>query len=219
MANIKACIFDLDGVIVDTAKYHYLAWKRLANELGFDFTEKDNEKLKGVSRMESLEILLNLGNIKVDEETKLKLAEKKNNWYRELISKMDESEILPRVKEFINELKNSNIKVAIGSSSKNTMTILNSIKMTDFFDAIIDGNKITKAKPDPEVFLLGAEALGVNPNECVVFEDAESGIKAAKNAPKYFIRTNTNSVHSGIFSCFYARFCIFKYNTLIRIYP
>ncbi len=161
MANIKACIFDLDGVIVDTAKYHYLAWKRLANELGFDFTEKDNEKLKGVSRMESLEILLNLGNIKVDEETKLKLAEKKNNWYRELISKMDESEILPRVKEFINELKNSNIKVAIGSSSKNTMTILNSIKMTDFFDAIIDGNKITKAKPDPEVFLLGAEALGV----------------------------------------------------------
>ncbi|KGG79773.1 beta-phosphoglucomutase [Caloranaerobacter azorensis] len=194
MANIKACIFDLDGVIVDTAKYHYLAWKRLANELGFDFTEKDNEKLKGVSRMESLEILLNLGNIKVDEETKLKLAEKKNNWYRELISKMDESEILPRVKEFINELKNSNIKVAIGSSSKNTMTILNSIKMTDFFDAIIDGNKITKAKPDPEVFLLGAEALGVNPNECVVFEDAESGIKAAKNAGMYAVGIGSNEI-------------------------
>ncbi|SHH67721.1 beta-phosphoglucomutase [Caloranaerobacter azorensis DSM 13643] len=194
MTNIKACIFDLDGVIVDTAKYHYLAWKRLANELGFDFTEKDNEKLKGVSRMESLEILLNLGNIKVDEETKLKLAEKKNNWYRELISKMDESEILPRVKEFINELKNSNIKVAIGSSSKNTMTILNSIKMTDFFDAIIDGNKITKAKPDPEVFLLGAEALGVNPNECVVFEDAESGIKAAKNAGMYAVGIGSKEI-------------------------
>ncbi|WP_427340304.1 beta-phosphoglucomutase [Caloranaerobacter sp. DY30410] len=194
MVKIKACIFDLDGVIVDTAKYHYLAWKRLANELGFDFTEKDNEKLKGVSRMESLEILLNIGNIKVDDEMKLKLAEKKNNWYRELISKMDESEILPGVKEFINELKNSNIKVAIGSSSKNTMTILNSIKMVDYFDAIIDGNKITKAKPDPEVFLLGAEALDVKPNECVVFEDAKAGIEAAKKAGMYAIGIGSEEV-------------------------
>lgn len=194
MANIKACIFDLDGVIVDTAKYHYLAWKRLANELGFDFTENDNEKLKGVSRMESLEILLNIGNIKVDDETKLKLAEKKNNWYRELISKMDESEILPGVKDFINKLKNSNIKVAIGSSSKNTMTILNSIKMVDCFDAIIDGNKITKAKPDPEVFLLGAEALGVKPYECAVFEDAKAGIEAAKKAGMYAIGIGSEEV-------------------------
>ncbi|WP_069650038.1 beta-phosphoglucomutase [Caloranaerobacter ferrireducens] len=194
MVKIKACIFDLDGVIVDTAKYHYLAWKKLANELGFDFTEKDNEKLKGVSRMESLEILLDLGNVKVDTETKLKLAEKKNNWYRELISKMDESEILPKVKEFINELKNSNIKVAIGSSSKNTMTILNSIKMADIFDVIIDGNKITKAKPNPEVFLLGAEALGVKPNECIVFEDAESGIKAAKKAGMYAIGIGSKEI-------------------------
>lgn len=194
MSKIKACIFDLDGVIVDTAKYHYLAWKKLANELGFDFTEKDNEKLKGVSRMESLEILLNIGNIKVDDETKLKLAEKKNNWYRELISKMDESEMLPGVKDFINKLKNSNIKVAIGSSSKNTMTILNSIKMVDCFDAIIDGNKITKAKPDPEVFLLGAEALDVKPDECVVFEDAKAGIEAAKKAGMYAIGIGSEEV-------------------------
>ncbi|KPU26847.1 beta-phosphoglucomutase [Caloranaerobacter sp. TR13] len=194
MVKIKACIFDLDGVIVDTAKYHYLAWRKLANELGFDFTEKDNEKLKGVSRMESLEILLGLGNVKVDEETKFKLAEKKNNWYRELISKMDETEILPKVKDFISELKNAGIKVAIGSSSKNTMTILNSIKMTDVFDVIIDGNKITKAKPDPEVFLLGAEALGVKPNECVVFEDAKAGIEAAKKAGMYAVGIGSKEI-------------------------
>ncbi|RKD32744.1 beta-phosphoglucomutase [Thermohalobacter berrensis] len=187
MSNVKACIFDLDGVIVDTAKYHYLAWKRLANELGFDFTEKDNERLKGVSRMESLEILLEIGQVEVDEKTKVELAEKKNGWYREYITKMDESEILPGAKEFIETLKENNFKVAIGSSSKNTMTILESINMVDYFDAIIDGNKITKAKPEPEVFLLGAEALGINPKECVVFEDAKAGIEAAKRAGMFAI--------------------------------
>jgi beta-phosphoglucomutase len=182
MKEVKGCIFDLDGVIVDTAKYHYKAWKRIADELGFEFTEQHNERLKGVSRMRSLDILLEVGNINVDEETKLKLAEKKNNWYVEYISKMDKSEILPGVEDCIKSLKQKNIKTAIGSASKNTMLILKSLDIAHYFDAIIDGNKVTKAKPDPEVFLLGAKELGLNPENCVVFEDAEAGIQAAKAA-------------------------------------
>ncbi|MCX7654888.1 MAG: HAD hydrolase-like protein, partial [Fervidobacterium sp.] len=129
---------------------HYLAWKRLANELGFEFTEHDNERLKGVSRMKSLEILLEIGNLSFDEETKLKLAEKKNNWYVEYISKMDESEILPGVKEFLSQLKENGYKIALGSVSKNAMIILENTNLKQYFDAIIDGNKVTKAKPDPE---------------------------------------------------------------------
>ncbi|MDO6354047.1 beta-phosphoglucomutase [Caloramator sp. CAR-1] len=179
---IKGCIFDLDGVVVDTAKYHYLAWKRLANELGFEFTEHDNERLKGVSRMKSLEILLEIGKLSFDEDTKLKLAEKKNNWYVEYISKMDESEILPGVKEFLSKLKESGYKIALGSVSKNAMIILENTNLKQYFDAIIDGNKVTKAKPDPEVFLKGAEELNLKPEECIVFEDAIAGIEAARRA-------------------------------------
>lgn len=183
MERVKACIFDLDGVIVDTAKYHYLAWKRLASELGFEFTEKDNERLKGVSRMESLEILLSVGGIKIDDpKRKEELAEKKNNWYVEYISKMTKDEILPGVKEFLELLKNNGVKLAIGSASKNTMTILNRIGLANFFDAIIDGTKITKAKPDPEVFLKAAEEMNIDPKDCCVFEDAVAGIEAAKRA-------------------------------------
>jgi beta-phosphoglucomutase len=179
----KACIFDLDGVIVDTAKYHYLAWKRLAKELGFEFTEKDNERLKGVSRMESLEILLSVGGIRIDDENvKLQLAEKKNKWYVEYINQMTKDEILPGVIEFLELLKKAGIKIAIGSASKNTITILERIGLKDFFDAIIDGTKISKAKPDPEVFLKAAEELNVRPEECCVFEDAVAGIQAAKSA-------------------------------------
>lgn len=182
MRNIRGCIFDLDGVVVDTAKYHYLAWRRLAHELGFEFTEEDNERLKGVSRMKSLEILLEIGRMNFDEETKLKLAEKKNNWYVEYISKMDESEILPGVKEFLTKLKEEGIKIALGSVSKNAGIILENTNLKKYFDAIIDGNKVTKAKPDPEVFLKAAEELGLDPSECVVFEDAIAGIEAARNA-------------------------------------
>jgi beta-phosphoglucomutase len=179
----KACIFDLDGVIVDTAKYHYLAWKRLAKELGFEFTEKDNERLKGVSRMESLEILLSVGGIRIDDENvKLQLAEKKNKWYVDYINQMTKDEILPGVIEFLELLKKAGIKIAIGSASKNTITILERIGLKDIFDAIIDGTKISKAKPDPEVFLKAAEELNVRPEECCVFEDAVAGIQAAKSA-------------------------------------
>ena len=182
MYDIKACLFDLDGVIVDTAKYHYLAWKKLADQYGFNFTIEDNERLKGVSRMDSLEILLSIGNVKVDKKTKLELAERKNNWYLEYISTIDSSEILPGVLDFIISLRENNIKIALGSVSKNASLILKNIGMTEYFHAIIDGTKITNAKPDPEVFLLGAKELGMNPENCVVFEDAEAGIKAAKNA-------------------------------------
>ena len=182
MNKIKACLFDLDGVVVDTAKYHYLAWKRLANNLGFDFTEKDNERLKGVSRIQSLEILLSIGKVKPSEEEKLKMAEEKNNWYVEYISKLNENEILPGVKNFLIELRQNGIKIALGSASKNSMMILNNLNLISYFDAIVDGNKVSKAKPDPEVFLLGAEELQVKPSECVVFEDAQAGIDAAKAA-------------------------------------
>ncbi|MEC0368373.1 beta-phosphoglucomutase [Paenibacillus chibensis] len=179
---IRACLFDLDGVLVDTAKYHYLAWKRLAEELGFDFTEQDNERLKGVSRMASLDILLGIGGLNLDEETKLALAEKKNAWYVDYISRMDESEILPGALAFLQELKAEGIRIALGSASKNAMTILNNTHMVPYFDAIIDGTKTASAKPDPEVFLLGAQELKVDPAECVVFEDAEAGIEAAIRA-------------------------------------
>jgi beta-phosphoglucomutase len=182
MNIIKVCIFDLDGVVVDTAKYHFIAWKRLANELGFEFTVEDNERLKGVSRMDSLNILLEIGKKTYDEDTKIKLAEKKNNWYVEYIAKMDESEILPGVKDFMALLKKEDIKIALGSVSKNALSILNNIHLTDYFDSIIDGTKVSNAKPDPEVFLNAAKELNALPQECVVFEDAVAGIEAAINA-------------------------------------
>lgn len=179
MKEVKACLFDLDGVLVDTAKYHYIAWKELADRLGFEFTEKDNERLKGVSRTASLNILLEIGGLTLDEAEKAKLAESKNNRYVEYISKMDSSEILPGALDFLKECRSQGILVALGSASKNAMTILDQTGLSPYFDAIIDGTKTSAAKPDPEVFLLGAEALGVSPAECVVFEDAEAGIEAA----------------------------------------
>jgi beta-phosphoglucomutase len=182
MKSIKAFIFDLDGVIVDTAKYHYLAWKDLANGLGFDFTEHDNERLKGVSRVRSLEILLEIGGKEFDEQTKAELATRKNNQYVGLISKMTPGEILPGVTDFLQETKDAGIKIVLGSASKNAPLILEKIELDHFFDAVIDGNKVSRAKPDPEVFLKGAAAVHLQPNECIVFEDALAGIEAAKNA-------------------------------------
>ncbi len=182
MKEIKACIFDLDGVIVDTAKYHYIAWKRLANELGFDFTETDNERLKGVSRMRSLEILLEIGNQQYTLEEKEAMAHKKNTWYVEYIEKMTPEEILPGVEAFLRDLRKNNIKIALGSASKNAPLILERVNLMPYFDAIIDGTSVKEAKPDPEIFIKGAEALNEMPENCVVFEDAEAGIEAAVNA-------------------------------------
>ncbi|MDR2585063.1 MAG: beta-phosphoglucomutase [Prevotellaceae bacterium] len=178
-----ACLFDLDGVLVDTAKYHYLAWKLLAKELGFHFSEEDNERLKGVSRMASLEILLEVGGIDhLGEKEKVALANKKNGWYVESILKMTPDEVLPGVIEFLLEVKGAGVKMAIGSASKNTSTILERVGIGHFFDTVIDGNRVSQAKPDPEVFLTGAKELGVLPNKCLVFEDAAAGIEAAVNA-------------------------------------
>lgn len=182
MSRIQACLFDLDGVIVDTAKYHYLAWKRLANELGFDFTEHDNERLKGVSRVRSLEILLEIGGLTLDEATRAQLAAKKNDWYVAMIQRMDQSEVLPGAREFLAAARAAGLKTALGSASKNAMLILRNIGLVEAFDVIVDGNRTTAAKPDPEVFLLGAQELHVDPAACVVFEDAEAGIEAATRA-------------------------------------
>lgn len=180
--DIKACLFDLDGVIVDTAKYHYIAWKELADSLGFEFTEDHNERLKGVSRMESLDILLEIGGIQMEDQEKQERATEKNHRYCKLIENMDPSEVLPGVKAFLLALRENKICVGLGSSSKNARTILQKVELTELFDTIIDGTNISNAKPHPEVFLLGAETLGLGPEYCVVFEDAEAGIEAAHNA-------------------------------------
>lgn len=179
MMDLKGCIFDLDGVIVDTAKYHFLAWQRLAGELGFEFTEEDNEALKGVSRMESLEILLRKGGIRVNRKEKEAFAALKNGWYVKLITGMTPEEILPGSVELLANLKKEGILTAIGSASKNAGTILDGIGLRSMFDVVIDGNRITRAKPDPEVFLKGAEEMKLHPSSCIVFEDAQAGIEAA----------------------------------------
>lgn len=178
----KGCIFDLDGVICDTAKYHFLAWKKLADTLNIPFTEEDNERLKGVSRMDSLNILLSLGDATFSEEERVRFATQKNDWYREYIKQITSDEILDGVLDFIIELKERGVKIALGSVSKNAPDILNGLNITQYFDALIDGNKVTQAKPDPEVFLAGARELGLAPEDCIVFEDAASGVEAAHNA-------------------------------------
>lgn len=177
-----ACIFDLDGVIVDTAKYHFKAWKRLADDLDILFTEKDNERLKGVSRMDSLEIILEIGGKQLDTSGKLELAALKNKWYVEYVSRMTPGDILPGTLEFIDVLKKNKIKIALGSASKNTPLILDRIGMNNSFDAIADGNTVSRAKPDPEVFIEAARMLDIDTARCVVFEDALAGVEAALNA-------------------------------------
>jgi beta-phosphoglucomutase len=180
--KIKACIFDLDGVVVDTARYHYIAWKKIAKDLGFSFSQQENERLKGVSRMDSLDILLQLGNITMDDAKKEDLAAIKNNLYVSYILQMTPDEILPGVISFLDELRANGILIALGSASKNAKFILDRINLADKFDAVIDGNRVSKAKPDPEVFLKGAAELRIEPQNCVVFEDAQAGIDAARNA-------------------------------------
>lgn len=187
MKKIEACIFDLDGVIVDTAKYHFIAWRELAEELGFTFTEEDNERLKGVSRMQSLEILLEIGGKQFTESEKLAMAQKKNTRYVSYIENMTPEEILPGAREFLEELRSKGIKVALGSASKNSPMILEKIHLSGMFDAVVDGNSISEAKPNPEVFLRGAERLRLEPQHCVVFEDAIAGIQAARNACMYCV--------------------------------
>jgi beta-phosphoglucomutase len=177
-----AFIFDLDGVIVDTAKYHFLAWRNLANELGFEFTEEHNELLKGVSRVRSLEILLGIGNVELSEEQKQHFLIKKNEEYLGYVNKMTSDEILPGIKELLAFLDENNIKYALGSASKNAPLILEKVGLLNRFTALVDGNDVSKAKPDPEVFLIGAKKLNMKPEDCIVVEDAIAGVEAANAA-------------------------------------
>ncbi|MDX1766538.1 MAG: beta-phosphoglucomutase [Arenibacter troitsensis] len=194
--NRTGFIFDLDGVIVDTAKYHYLAWRKLANELGFEFTQEQNELFKGVSRKRCLEILLEIGNIKASQEQFNRWLVEKNEDYLSLIEEMDESEILPDVLKVLQLLKKHNTPIALGSASKNARPILEKVNLLDYFDVIVDGTHVAKAKPDPEVFLIAAKQLGVPPKDCVVFEDAVAGIEAANNAGMLSIGIGNDKVLS-----------------------
>lgn len=180
--KINTCIFDLDGVLVDTARYHFLAWKRLANSLGFDFSEKDNERLKGVNRMSSLKMILDWADLSKNEDEMSLLAEQKNDWYKAMISSMNSSNLLPGTEEFLQELARSNYHLAVGSASKNAESILQKTGIRHYFDVVVDGNMVSESKPNPKVFLKGAELMSVLPSTCVVFEDAQAGVEAALRA-------------------------------------
>ena len=172
-------LFDLDGVIVDTAKYHYLAWKDLAQELSIPFTIQNNELLKGVSRMRSFEIILSLGNRTMSEEEKTAYCTKKNDVYLSYIDTLTKEDVLPGARDFLVAAKAAGIGVALGSASKNAPRILQKLELTELFDAIMDGTTVSAAKPDPEVFTKGADALGLPWENCIVFEDSVAGIEAA----------------------------------------
>ncbi len=185
----KAFIFDLDGVITDTAEYHYQAWKKLTRELGFDMDREFNENLKGVSRMASLDLLLKKGGIedKYTEEEKVELATKKNEDYKDLILQMTPDEVLPGISNMLAELKRRGIKIGLASASKNAMTVLKQLEMTDDFEYVADAAKIKHSKPAPDVFLDVANAFEVNPSECIGVEDAQAGIEAIKAAGMFAV--------------------------------
>jgi len=187
MVTLKACIFDLDGVIVDTARHHFAAWKSLADELVISFTEEDNERLKGVSRVDSLDYILQKGNLILDSATKLQLMEKKNTLYLEMAAATASTDVLPGVVSLMDEMAASGIKIGLGSSSKNARSILDKLQLTSRFSTIVDGNNITLSKPDPEVFLKAAAAMNVAPEDCLVIEDAQSGVEAAITGGFYAI--------------------------------
>ncbi|WP_395052047.1 beta-phosphoglucomutase [Flavobacterium sp.] len=178
----KAFIFDLDGVLVDTAKYHFLAWQKLAQELGIEFTPEHNEDLKGVSRVRSLDIILELGNVTASQEDKNKWLIQKNEDYLSYLVDMDASELLPGVLPVLHYLKDKNQLIALGSASKNARPILEKTGIISMFDAIVDGNDVANAKPDPEVFLQAAKLLNATCENSIVFEDSVAGVQAANTA-------------------------------------
>lgn len=179
---MKAFIFDLDGVIVDTAKYHFIAWKRIGEKVGFTLTHEQNESLKGVSRVESLDRILSWAKVTLSQEEKDLFLLDKNEDYLAQINDMGKEEILPGVLTLLQYAKDNKIPVALGSASKNATPILQKLGITTYFDALVDGNHVSKSKPDPEVFLKGAALLEQDPKNCIVFEDAAAGIQAAKSA-------------------------------------
>lgn len=180
--NKKGFIFDLDGVIVDTAKYHFLAWQNLAKSIDIDFTHEQNEQLKGVSRVKSLEKILEWGNKTISEELFTSLMGKKNEEYLSFIEKMTDEEILPDVPKILNYLIEKQQPISLGSASKNARPILEKVNLLSKFDAIVDGNDVSKAKPDPEVFLIAAKHLNMKSEDCIVFEDSVAGVQAANTA-------------------------------------
>tara|TARA_A100001035_G_scaffold149303_1_gene117385 strand:+ start:2755 stop:3402 length:648 start_codon:yes stop_codon:yes gene_type:complete len=177
---IKGLIFDLDGVIVDTAHYHYLSWREISRDLNIDFTVKDNENLKGVSRIDSLNYILKLGSLSFNTEEKNNLLDKKNNIYKHSISTLGKKNILKGVEKILSKAKEKKMLLAVGSSSKNAKMIVEKLNLTHLFQAVVDGTMVKKTKPDPEVFLKAAKKMNLKASECIVFEDAESGVIAAK---------------------------------------
>lgn len=196
MPSIKAVIFDLDGVIVSTDEFHYLAWKELADAEGIPFDRHDNERLRGVSRMESLDIVLEKAGRNYSEEEKLSMAERKNSIYRDLLKNLTPADLLPGVPAVLSGLRDRGIKIAIGSSSKNAGPILRAIGLAETFDAVADGTHITRSKPDPEVFVLAARKIGIAPENCLVVEDANAGVEAGVAAGMRVLAVGSAAGHA-----------------------
>lgn len=195
---IEAVLFDLDGVLVRTDGLHYLAWKQIADAEGIYFDERINDRLRGVSRMESLEIILERASRTYSPAVKQDMAERKNAIYRELLMGMGPGDVLPGVAPVLDGLRRRGIKLAVGSSSKNAGTILDRCHLTPLFDAVVDGNDISRSKPDPEVFLLAASRSGVPPAHCLVVEDAMAGIESARNAGMRYVAIGTPETMPGV---------------------
>ncbi|MFD2612428.1 beta-phosphoglucomutase [Paenibacillus gansuensis] len=189
MKSVEAVIFDLDGVITDTAAYHYEAWKELGESIGIAIDEEFNEQLKGVSRMESLERLLRHGNRQDDftEQEKEKLATRKNEQYKRLIKRVTPDDILPGIKQLLVDIRQDGIKIGMASASKNAFEVVGSLKIAEYFDYIVDSSTVSKGKPDPEIFLKAAEALQVPSSRCIGVEDAEAGIEAIQGAGMFAV--------------------------------
>jgi beta-phosphoglucomutase len=194
MIQPKGLIFDLDGVIVTTEHNHFVAWKRTADQLGIPFTEKENESIKGLSRIDSLRTILEIGNVSLPQEEIEILLLEKNNFYRDSIAELSRKDLLPGVLDLLNQAKEQNIPMAVGSASRNAVFIISLLELDDYFVTIIDGNKVKDPKPHPEVFLNAAAALGLKPADCIVFEDADSGIKAAKAGGFFAIAVGNPSI-------------------------
>lgn len=195
-ARFEGAVFDLDGVIVDTARFHYLAWKELADRLGFEFTPEHNERLKGVSRVRSLEILLEVGGINADEPAFAQMLKEKNTRYQEYISTLKKQDILPGAESYILKLRDKGVRIALGSASRNAPFILGRLGLIELFDGISDGNSVSRAKPDPEVFIKASALIGVPPARCAVFEDSEAGIEAAKSAGMFSVGIGDSGILS-----------------------
>jgi beta-phosphoglucomutase len=187
MLNIAACIFDLDGVLVDTAKYHFIAWRNLAKQWDIELTHEENEKLKGVGRVDSLKHILALGNVELNEDEISHWCAQKNEEYLGFVSSMNENELLPKVVDLLEELQDKNIKIGLGSASRNAPLIIEKTGIKQYFKAVVSGNDVKNSKPHPEVFLNGAEILGVKPSETIVFEDSQKGIQAAISGGFYSV--------------------------------